>query len=82
MTFNRWLIIRAGGECRITSRYPHLRYDEVAFRLHVTVPPMWGMISGDINLTVPEGAISVDVPEMVTAEPEDQPVTSGLGGPV
>ena len=76
MNLARWLIVRAGGECRVTSRYPNLRLDEVAFRLKITVPVMWGTVAGDINLTVPEGSVTVDVPEMVMADPpEEQPMT-------
>lgn len=53
-TLRRFLIVRADGTCRVTTRRPSLRQDEVAYRLNVNVPDAWGKVKGDIDITLPE----------------------------
>ena len=51
----KYLIVRADGECRITTRRPTLRWDEIAFRINVMIPDGWGAIQADaIDIAMPE----------------------------
>ncbi len=50
----RFLIIKANGATRLATRYPSLNSDEVAVRLNITMPPGWGKIQGEINVTMPD----------------------------
>jgi hypothetical protein len=56
-TIRRFLIVTATGECRIVTRWPNVRVDEVAYRLNITIPDAWGrLLSVDqsIDVTLPE----------------------------
>lgn len=58
-----FLVIRADGTERTMSRKPRgLRWDEVAYRVNVTVPDAWGEIRGEINLAMPEPPAAALVP--------------------
>lgn len=50
----RFLIIKANGATRLTTRYPSLGSDEIAVRLNITMPSGWGKIQGEINVTMPD----------------------------
>ena len=52
MDVNRWLIVRASGEMRVTQRQPNLAWDEVAFRLRVTIPTMTDGIYPQVKVFV------------------------------
>lgn len=55
---------------RMLQRDPNLRWDEVAFRVRVRVPKLWGRMVGDINLEVPEGSIDIVTSFEGVGEPE------------
>ena len=61
-TVNRWLIVRADETMRVVSRQPSLLWNEVAFRLKLTVPDGWGKLVGTVELEIPKGTVLV-VPE-------------------
>ena len=51
----RFLIVRADGSTRTTTRYPSLRGDEVAVRLTIKMPEGWGQIlTGELVVVLPE----------------------------
>lgn len=60
MNVVRYLIVRADGDTRVTTRSPRLRLDEVAFRLNVSIPPAWGHVQPEV--------ISIEMPEPPVAE--------------
>lgn len=63
-TLARYLIVRADGQMRVVTqaRSPRLNFDEVGFRLLVTVPTAWGEVAPEtIKVTVPEGAVRIEV---------------------
>lgn len=70
-TVNRWLIVRADSTMRVIQRKPLLRWDEVSFRLRLTVPHGWGEEIGTVDLTIPEGTVLVEPEEMETPAKED-----------
>ena len=70
-TVKRWLIVRADKSMRVTSRQPLLRWDEVAFRLLLTIPRGWGEEVGTVDLTIPEGTVLV-VPEELETPVEEE----------
>jgi hypothetical protein len=50
-----YLVARADGTLRVVKTRPHLRFDEVAFPLAVTIPVTWGRVQPtSIDLTMPE----------------------------
>lgn len=49
----KYLVIRADGTARVTTRWPSLRTDEVAYRLRIEIPAGWGRIAGNIDVTMP-----------------------------
>jgi hypothetical protein len=73
MRIHKFLVVRADGSVRITSRTPNLRLDEVAYRVHVTMPAGWGRTASEaIELVMP------DVPLMEYDGPvEPDPETNG-----
>lgn len=64
----RYLVVRAGGDVRIVTKRPRLRWDEVAFRLEVNIPDTWGEVLGSIELDMPDPP---DTPEVQPVEPDD-----------
>jgi hypothetical protein len=63
-----YLILRAADRsARITTRYPRLRSDEIAYRVEIEWPDAWGY-------TVPE-------PLIVTL-PTELPTVATNGGPI
>ncbi|KKM65953.1 hypothetical protein LCGC14_1486060 [marine sediment metagenome] len=66
----RWLIVRANGALRVTTRRPSLRYDEISFRLNITIPASWGCEAGTVDLSIPEGTVIVQPEEMEGPEIE------------
>jgi len=48
-----YLVIRADGTVRAGIR-PRIGKDEVAYRLNIFIPPSWGAVAGDIDITLPE----------------------------
>lgn len=68
MKINGYLIVRADGTMRTTKKAVRLGIDEVAFRLNVTIPAMWGKVQApsiDIDLPEPPEAV-VNVGEAET----------------
>lgn len=54
-TIRRYLIVRASGDLRLTTRRPTLRLDEVAYPLTVNVPDSWGRLATlSLDVTLPE----------------------------
>lgn len=50
-----FLAVRSDGTLRVTKTNPHLRLDEVAFPLTVTVPRTWGKVQATaIEVALPE----------------------------
>ncbi len=72
VTLKRWLIVRADGTMRVTTREPSLRWDEVSFKLNVRIPPSWGYEVGTIELTIPEGTVMVEPVEGIGLPPEEE----------
>lgn len=50
----KFLIIKANGDARLTTRWPSLGNDEIAVRLNITMPEGWGKIQGEINVAMPD----------------------------
>jgi hypothetical protein len=57
------LVIKSDGECRVTKkiRSDSLKANEVAYCLHIEIPPGWGETIGDINLELPAGEFKVSI---------------------
>jgi hypothetical protein len=53
MMTTKYLIVRADGTVRVTTRWPNLRVDEVAYRLRIEIPVAWGKVAGNIDITMP-----------------------------
>ncbi len=69
--YKKYLIFDSGGGVRTTSTTRGLRYNEIAYRLNVTVPDSWGRVAGDINITLPEVEVGAELePEPIRVEEE------------
>ena len=55
----KWLVIGSKGECRVVSRNPKLKGNEIAYRLQVLMPNDWGRIAGQITINVPESKVEI-----------------------
>jgi len=71
----RWLIVRADKTMRVTQRKPYLRWDEVAFRLVLTVPDGWGQEVGTVDLEIPGGTVLVKPESFEEPEPAEEPAS-------
>lgn len=50
-----FLAVRSDGTLRVTKTNPHLRLDEMAFPLSVTIPRTWGKVqAASIEVELPE----------------------------
>ena len=60
--YTRYLVFDSSGKGRVVSTLRSLSYNEIAYKLNVTVPPSWGMIAGEINIELPsqEGDVSLE----------------------
>lgn len=65
-TIRRFLVIRADGGTRVTTRTPRIAMDEVAYPLKINVPSSWGRLQEAIELTLPEAPV-VEVENAPTA---------------
>lgn len=55
ITVSSFLIVRANGDMRVVKKAQHLRIDEVAFPLTVTIPTTWGRVQPtSIEVALPE----------------------------
>ena len=65
-----WLIFKASSQTlRVVRRAPELDWDEISWRIELTVPNPWGRLAGAIKLDLPEGPPpTVDV--QLREEPE------------
>lgn len=63
MTKRFYLIVRvADRSARLTTRYPTLRGDEVAYRLNVIFPELLGTVRpDDLNVIVPDNLPAPEV---------------------
>ncbi len=73
-TFERVLIVRANGDCRVLSadRMIHLRLDEVGFNLNITIPDTWGRMQGLINVELPDAPSSKVIAEYLANGVEEE----------
>lgn len=53
----RYLVLDAQGKGRVTSRYPKVGSDEVAFTLWIQVPDGWGRLAGELSVTLPNAPV-------------------------
>ena len=63
MNQTHYLIIRSDGSVRIVTRYPSLRTDEVAYRMVIKLPAGWGLMAGELIVTLPEGLPTAEMVE-------------------
>lgn len=64
---NGWLIFTARDQgLRVVKRLPDLDWDEMAWKITLTVPVTWGRVRGAIELVLPEEG--PEVPPTVTLE--------------
>jgi hypothetical protein len=53
MKVRKYLIVNARGDSRVVTRRPGgMRFDEVAFPLHVTIPDTWGRVYSDLPVEI------------------------------
>ncbi len=69
MQLNRWLIVRASGDMRVTKVRPRLKWNEIAFRLELQVASSWAATApGIIKLEIPEGTVAIQLEGMEVPE--------------
>ena len=72
-TLTSYLCINGHGDMKLRKADPvrsgALNYDEVYFKIRVTIPETWGKQAGTIDLNIPEGAVEVEAGEWQKAPP-------------
>ena len=71
MRIEGWLVVDGSGKLRVyNKREPHLKWNEVGFKLRIKVASSWGQTAGIIDLEIPEGIVAIEPQEMIIPKEE------------